>query len=89
MGNSDVALLDFVQTHCPKTSSNRLVSAALLALTDPHVKDSNILLTIYALAIKERTKELGGDTGQSDKVAAETVTALLRTKTKKEGDRFG
>ena len=48
------ALYDFVRKRCPKASSKKIVRASLLALTDPHLKDRNILDVIYALAIKHR-----------------------------------
>ena len=58
-GLSDTALYEFVQDKCPKTSSKRIVRASLLALSDPSLKDKNILDVIYALAIKHRLDELG------------------------------
>ncbi|MBW9051534.1 hypothetical protein [Rhizobium mesosinicum] len=48
------ALYDFVRNRCPKASSKKIVRASLLALSDPHLKDRNILDVIYALAIKHR-----------------------------------
>lgn len=53
-GLSDVELHDHVFEQCPKANSKRLVRAALLALSDPHVQDRNVLNVIYALAIKHR-----------------------------------
>lgn len=53
-GLSDVELHDHVFKQCPKANSKRLVRAALLALSDPHVQDRNVLNVIYALAIKHR-----------------------------------
>jgi hypothetical protein len=53
-GLSDKALYDFVLSRCPKATSRKIVRASLFALTDPHLKDRNILDTIYALAIKHR-----------------------------------
>ncbi|WP_026614823.1 hypothetical protein [Ensifer aridi] len=60
-GHSDRSLYDFVRSRCPKTSSKKLVRASLLALTDPDLKDRNILSTIYALAIKHRLDEVRVD----------------------------
>ncbi|THK35768.1 hypothetical protein EHS39_23260 [Ensifer sp. MPMI2T] len=60
-GHSDRNLYDFVQKRCQKTSSKKLVRASLLALTDPDLKDRNILSTIYALAIKHRLDEARAD----------------------------
>jgi hypothetical protein len=48
------ALYDFVRKRCPKASSKKIVRASLLALTDPHLRDRNILDVIYALATKHR-----------------------------------
>jgi len=48
------ALYDFVRKRCPRASSKKIVRASLLALSDPHLKDRNILDVIYALAIKHR-----------------------------------
>ena len=53
-GLSDVELHDYVFEQCPKATSKRLVRAALLALSDPEVRDRNVLNVIYALAIKHR-----------------------------------
>ncbi|WP_417415192.1 hypothetical protein [Hoeflea sp.] len=53
-GLSDAELHDYVFERCPKATSKRLVRAALLALSDPDVKDRNVLNVIYALAIKHR-----------------------------------
>ncbi|NTJ36394.1 hypothetical protein G6K86_32880 [Agrobacterium rhizogenes] len=69
-GLSGNALYEFVVKRCPKTSSKKIVRAALLALTDPHVTDRTVLDTIYALAIKHRMHEIGqGDASdeQDDK----------------------
>jgi hypothetical protein len=57
-GYSDKTLYDFVVKRCPKTSSKKLVRASLLALSDPDLKDRNVLSTIYALAIKHRLDEV-------------------------------
>ena len=54
LGLSDVQLHDYVFANCPKATSKRLVRASLLALSDPDVKDRNVLNVIYALAIKHR-----------------------------------
>jgi len=63
-GLSDKALYEFVVERCPKTSSKKIVRAALFALTDPDVSDRHVLDTIYALAIKHRMSEIGnGDQG--------------------------
>lgn len=67
-GLTDKALFDFVLNRCPKASSRKIVRASLLALTDPHLRDRNILDTIYALAIKHRL-----DPGVLDDEADEDV----------------
>ena len=53
-GLSDSALFKHVVAECPKATSKKIVKASLLALTDPEVKDANILQVVYALAIKHR-----------------------------------
>lgn len=53
-GLSDDALYKFICDEYPKATSKRIVKASLLALSDPHVKDENVLNAIYALAIKHR-----------------------------------
>lgn len=65
LGLSDVQLHDYVFEKCPKATSKRLVRAALLALSDPHVEDRNVLNVIYALAIKHRL-DGGPDTIDDD-----------------------
>ncbi|MFB9950967.1 hypothetical protein ACFFP0_19125 [Rhizobium puerariae] len=67
-GLSGGALFDYVTKRCPKTSSKKIVRAALLGLTDPHLRDRNILDTIYALAIKHRMDEFReGEDGDDDR----------------------
>lgn len=53
-GLEDDALYRHVLAECPKASSKRIVKASLLALTDPGVKDAQILKVVYALAIRHR-----------------------------------
>ena len=53
-GLSDEKLYDFVLDVCPDAKSKTIVRASLLALSDPDIKNANILHTIYALAIKHR-----------------------------------
>jgi hypothetical protein len=67
-GLSDKALYDFVQAECGKTGSKKIVRASLLALSDPDLRDGNILNTIYALAIKHRLDAVGPDQHESDEV---------------------
>lgn len=55
------ALYEFVRKRCPKASSKKIVRASLLALSDPHLKDRNILDVIYALAIKHRLDDTSID----------------------------
>jgi hypothetical protein len=68
-GHSGKQLHDFVEKRFPKTSSKRIVRASLLALRDPHLKDRNILDTIYALAINERLGDDGRDDNHDDQEA--------------------
>ena len=53
-GLVDEALYRHVLTECPKASSKKIVKASLLALSDPDVKDAQILQVVYALAIRHR-----------------------------------
>lgn len=53
-GLVDDALYRHVLEECPKASSKRIVKASLLALSDPDVKNAEILRVVYALAIKHR-----------------------------------
>ncbi|GAA3099556.1 hypothetical protein GCM10010520_51240 [Rhizobium viscosum] len=62
------ALYDFVRKRCPKASSKKIVRASLLALSDPHLKDRNILDVIYALAIKHRLDDTTVDDEQDEEV---------------------
>lgn len=59
-------LYDFVRKRCPKASSKKIVRASLLALTDPHLKDRNILDVIYALAIKHRLDDTTAEDEQEE-----------------------
>ncbi|WOS64537.1 hypothetical protein [Sinorhizobium fredii] len=71
------ALYDFVLKRCPKISSKKLVRASLLALTDPDLKDRNVLSTIYALAIKHRLDEVRID--EIDLVTGRRNSRLIKT----------
>ncbi|WP_105385203.1 hypothetical protein [Neorhizobium alkalisoli] len=84
-GLSDKALYDFVVERCPKTSSKRIVRAALLALTDPDVTDRHVLDTIYALAIKHRMSEVGNGDAEVDD-AEEAEVAPSRKPSKRRPD---
>ena len=53
-GLSDSKLFDHVLSECPKATSKKIVKASLLALSDPELKDGNVLNVIYALAIQHR-----------------------------------
>jgi hypothetical protein len=77
-GLSDKALYEHVLKECDKATSKRIVKASLLALSDPDLKDANILHAIYALAIKHRL-----DPSSMDDVAegeVETLAPSIRTK---------
>jgi len=65
-GLSDKALFEFVHERVPKVSSKNIVRASLLALSDPDIKDGNILHTIYALAIKHRLDSGHEDDGDEE-----------------------
>ena len=82
-GLSGKGLYDFVLKRCPKATSKKIVRASLLALTDPHVRDPNILNTIYALAIKHRMDEVGSAYDPDDEENAAEKTPVLRKLKKK------
>ncbi|WP_049809262.1 hypothetical protein [Rhizobium sp. RHZ01] len=82
-GLSGKGLYDFVLNRCPKATSKKIVRASLLALTDPHVRDPNILNTIYALAIKHRMDEVGSAYDPDDEENAAEKTPVLRKLKKK------
>jgi hypothetical protein len=67
-GLSDKALYDFVQKQCGKTGSKKIVRASLLALSDPDLRDGNILNTIYALAIKHRLDDVDPDQHEGEEL---------------------
>ncbi|MEX2693065.1 hypothetical protein [Rhizobium mongolense] len=84
-GLSDKALYEFVVERCPKTSSKKIVRAALFALTDPDVTDRHVLDTIYALAIKHRMSEIGnGDTGDDHDEEVEVAPSRKPAKRRPE-----
>lgn len=60
-GLSDGKLFRYVLEKCPKATSKKIVMASLLALSDPEIKDKNILDVVYALAIKHRLDPLTKD----------------------------
>lgn len=84
-GLSDKALYDFVIKRCPKTSSKKIVRAALLALTDPDVTDRHVLDSIYALAIKHRMSEIGHDDSDDEPNEKPELAPSVKP-SKKRGD---
>ncbi|MCV9947449.1 hypothetical protein [Rhizobium sp. BT-175] len=83
-GHSGNTLYDFVQKRCPKTSGKKIVRASLLALTDPHVTNRNVLDVIYALAIKHRMDEVrpGEDHDDDDDVKT-PAPSIVKAKRKR------
>jgi hypothetical protein len=82
-GHSDKELYEFVAKRCPKTSSKKIVRASLLALSDPALKDRNILNTIYALAIKHRLDDVrADDVDQDGDDSAERAPSISRERIK-------
>jgi hypothetical protein len=82
-GISDDALYSHVLSKHPKTSSKRIVKAALFALSDPEVKDLAVLERIYGLAIRYRLVSLGVEDlsdDEDDNPAAPSVSHKLKTK---------
>lgn len=82
-GLSGKSLYDFVLGRCPKATSKKIVRASLLALTDPHVIDRNVLHTIYALAIAHRMDEVGAESDPDDEEDPTEKTPVLRKLKKK------
>jgi hypothetical protein len=83
-GLADKALYDNVTSKCPGTPGKRIVKAALLALTDPDVRDRDMLERIYALAIDYRMSSLGVENqsheGDDDDAHAPVVSKKLRSR---------
>jgi len=71
-GLSGDALFKHVASHCPNASSKKIVKASLLALSDPDLKDANILQVVYALAIKHRLDPVSkGDLEDTEEPSAD------------------
>lgn len=84
-GLADDGLYDHVTAQYPKTSSKRIVKAALYALSDPDIKDRKVLEAIYALAIRYRLLALGVETDDDgDEADAEAPSVSERLKSKLE-----
>lgn len=85
-GLAEDDLYRYVIEQCPKASSKRVVKASLLALSDPHLSDRNVLNVIYSLAIKYRLQDLGveDDEGDDDDDRPDTpqITETARTRLK-------
>lgn len=75
-------LYAYVAKRSPKTSSKRIVKAALLALTDPDVKDRGVLERIYALAIDYRMSSLGVETDDHEADDDDAQAPVLSKKLK-------
>lgn len=86
-GLADEELYRYVTEQCPKASSKRVVKASLLALSDPHLTDRNILNVIYTLAIKYRLHNLGVEDDEEDdedhKPDVPQITETARTRLKR------
>jgi hypothetical protein len=86
-GLKDDKPFEYVRHQCPFASSKRIVKASLPALTDPDVKDRNVLNAVYALAIKYRLQDLGveDDTPDEDdeKPGVPTITTETRNRLKR------
>ncbi len=80
-GHRDGQLYDFVRQRCPKTSSKKIVRASLLALSDPGLKDHNILSTNYALAIKHRLDTVRSDDDRHDDDPTQVAPSIADVKT--------
>lgn len=72
-GLSSDSLFSFVKEKHPRASSKKIVRAALLALSDPDLRDRNILNNIYAMALKHRLDALD-PSGHDDDDAAGPAT---------------
>lgn len=67
-GMNSAQLFDHVRHLHPKAKTEKIVRAAFHALSEPTLKDRNVLDVIYALALKHRLDEAGDeneDTGVS------------------------
>ena len=84
-GLSDKALYKYVVAECPKASSKKIVKASLLALSDPDVKDANILQVVYALAIKHRLDPATAeDVEEIPEVPAEPMPQVKKSRAPKQ-----
>jgi hypothetical protein len=72
-GLTDKALFAFVRDKRPKTKSKVIVRASLLALSDPDLRDRNVLNAIYALAIKHRLDGRSADDSDGDETTDESL----------------
>ena len=52
-------MYQYIIDNAPKTSAKRVVKASLLALSDPAIRDRDVLEAVYALAISYRLSSLG------------------------------
>lgn len=81
-GLADKNLYSFVASKCAYVSSKRIVKAALLALTDPDVRDRDMLERIYALAIDYRMSSLGVEDSDHDDDDEPTLAPVVSSKLK-------
>lgn len=83
-GHRGKQLYDFVADQYPKTSSKRIVKASLFALSDPDVRDRDVLEAIYELAITYRLSSLGVEEDahddDDDDAQAPLMAANLKSK---------
>lgn len=91
------ALFAYIKEKHPKASSKKIVRASFLALSDPDLRDRNILNTIYGMAIKHRldnahepdhdNDEDDDDAGQPGSVEAAVLPPAARDTKPAKGRR--
>jgi hypothetical protein len=84
---TDKALHRHVAEECHKATSNKIVRASLLALSDPGLKGSSILHTIYALVIKHRLDPSSNDDVEEPETVVEAPKKTKKSRAKRRAQQ--
>ena len=79
-GMTSAQLFDQIRQLYPKTKTEKIVRAAFHALSEPTLKDRNVLDVIYALALKHRLDEPSSDDPDTDTSTLKTLIKKAKSK---------
>lgn len=79
-GMTSAQLFNHVRQKYPKIKTEKIVRAAFHALSEPTLKDRNVLDVIYALALKHRLDESSSENPDADTSPLKTLLKKAKSK---------